>query len=165
MKLCVAFVPTPFDAVTVIENDPVCVGVPLRTPPALRVTPVGSAPVSLNVGAGKPVAVTVKELTVLIRNAALFALVMAGAWFTVSVKLCVAFGVTPLAAVIVIGYVPPIPAAGVPLRMPPALRVMPEGNAPVSLNVGAGNPVATTVNEPALPTVKVVLLPLVIAGA
>ena len=32
---------------------------------------------------------------------ALFALVIAGAWFTVRVKLCVAFGFTPLFAVIV----------------------------------------------------------------
>jgi hypothetical protein len=31
------------------------------------------------------------------------ALVIAGAWLTVSVKLCVALGSTPLAAVIVIG--------------------------------------------------------------
>jgi hypothetical protein len=34
---------------------------------------------------------------------ALFALVIVGAWFTVRVKLCVAFGFTPLFAVIVIG--------------------------------------------------------------
>src|SRR5258707_84420 len=41
----------------------------------------------------RPAATTAKVL--------LSALVMAGAWFTVSVKLCVPFGVTPLLAVIV----------------------------------------------------------------
>jgi hypothetical protein len=34
---------------------------------------------------------------------ALLALVIVGAWLTVRVKLCVAFGVTPLLAVMVIG--------------------------------------------------------------
>ena len=55
--------------------------------------------VSLSVGAGKPVAVTVKEPAAPTVNAALLALVMAGAWFTVSVKLCVALLPTPLLAV------------------------------------------------------------------
>jgi len=35
---------------------------------------------------------------------------------------------------------------------------------PVSLNVAEGNPKAIIVKEPAVPTVKVVLLPLVMAG-
>src|SRR5207245_1028663 len=91
---------------------------------------------------------------------------MAGAWFTVRVKLWVALAPTPLAAVKVMGYVPAVPAAGVPLRTPvPALNVTPPGNVPVSLKVGAGKPVAVTVNEPAVPTVNVVLLALVMAGA
>src|SRR5438309_5377386 len=65
-----------------------------------------------------------------------------------------------------IGYVPPVPAAGVPLRTPvAALNVTPLGNVPVSLNVGVGVPVAVTVNVPGVPTVNVVLLPLVITGA
>ena len=39
------------------------------------------------------------------------------------------------------------------------------GRDPVSLNVGAGKPVATAWNDPLVPTVNVVLLLLVIAGA
>ena len=56
-------------------------------------------------------------------------------------------------------------AAGVPPRTPvEELNVTPEGSAPDSDKVGAGIPVAVTVNEPAEPTVKVVLFTLVIAG-
>src|SRR5438128_8844646 len=91
---------------------------------------------------------------------------MAGAWLIVRVKLWVAFVPTPLVAVKVIGYVPPVPAAGVPLKTPvPTLNVTPPGNVPVSLKAGAGKPVAVTVNVPAVAMVKVVLLALVMAGA
>jgi len=86
-----------------------------------------------------------------------------GAGLTVSVKLCVAFGSVPFAAVTVIGNAPL--AVGVPLSTPAVLNVTPPGSAPVSLNVGAGVPVAVTVNVPAVPTVKVVLVELVIDGA
>ena len=65
----------------------------------LNVTPLGNAPVSVRVGAGKPVAVTVKDPAAPTLNVVLFALVIAGAWFTVRVKLCVALGGTPLLAV------------------------------------------------------------------
>ena len=65
--------------------------------------PVGNVPVSLRVGAGKPVAITVKVPAVPKTNVALFMLVIVGAWFTVSVKACVAAGETPFCAVIVIG--------------------------------------------------------------
>src|SRR6267378_2489101 len=142
-------------------------GVPLSTPvPAVKVTPPGRAPVSLKVGAGKPVAATVKLPAVPTVNVVLLALVMAGAWLIVRVKLWVAFVPTPLVAVKVSGYVPPVPAAGVPLKTPVAtLKVRPRGSVPVSLKVGAGKPVAVTVNEPAVPTVNVVLLALVMAGA
>jgi hypothetical protein len=58
-----------------------------------------------------------------------------------------------------------VPAARVPLSNPAELKVTPLGNVPVLLNVGAGYPVATAVNEPDVPTVKVALLALVIAGA
>ena len=79
-------------------------GVPPSTPvPALNVTPLGSDPVALRLGAGKPVAVTVNDPAVPTTNVVLFALVMAGAWLTVSVKLWLAFGSTPLEAVKVIG--------------------------------------------------------------
>jgi hypothetical protein len=53
--------------------------------------------------------------------------------------------------------------AGVPLRTP-ALKVTPLGSAPDSLKVGAGLPVAVTVNEPGTPTANFVLFALVIAG-
>jgi hypothetical protein len=130
------------------------------------VTPVGNVPVSLNVGLGVPVAVTVNDPEVPTVNVVLLALVITGAVSTVSVKLCVAAVPTPLLAVNVMGYVPAVPAPGVPLRTAvPALNVTPVGNVPVSLRLGAGKPVAVTVNVPAAPTENVVLLALVMAGA
>lgn len=132
----------------------------------MKVTPDGREPVSLKVGAGKPVAVTVNVLGVLTVNVVLFPLVIAGAWSTVNVKFCEALEPTPFCAVMVIGYALPVPAAGVPLSTPVVeFKVTPEGSAPVSLNVEAGKPVAVTVNVPADPTVKVVPVALVIAGA
>ena len=75
-------------------------GVPLSTPVvALNVTPLGSVPLSLRVGVGEPVAVNVNEPAVPTVNVVLLALVMAGGWLTVSVKLWVAFVPTPLLAV------------------------------------------------------------------
>ena len=166
VKFWVALGNTPLLAVMVIGKLPVAVAVPLSTPVVgLSVMPAGNAPVSLKVGAGKPVAVTVNDPAWLTMKPALLALVMADAWLTINVKLCVALGETPFAAVMVMGYVPPVFAAGVPLRTPAALRVTPLGSAPVSLKVGAGKPVAVTVNEAPVPTVKVLLLALVIVGA
>jgi hypothetical protein len=126
------------------------------------VTPLGSVPVSENVGAGNPVAVAVNDPDVPTVKLVLLALVMAGAWPTVIVKLCVAFEPTPLLAVIVIGNVPV--EVAVPLSTPAELNVTPLGNEPVSVNVDAGFPVAVTVNNPAVFTVNVVLLALVMAG-
>ena len=80
----------------------------------------------------------------------------------VSVKLCTALGEMPFDAVNVMRNVPS--AVGVPLRMP-ALNVTPPGSAPDSVILGVGDPVAVTVNEPATPSVKVVLLALVMTGA
>ena len=60
----------------------------------------------------------------------------------------------------------PVPTVGVPLRMPvEGSNITPLGKAPVSLKVGVGVPVAVTVKEPNVPTVKVVLAALVITGA
>ena len=122
-------------------------GVPLSTPlDALKVTPAGNAPDSLRVGAGDPLAVTVKLPALPTVNVVLLALVIAGAWLTVSVKLCVAAEPTPLEAVNVRLYVPAVPTAGVPLNTPvDALKVTPVGNAPDSPRVAAGNPLAVTV--------------------
>jgi hypothetical protein len=168
VKLCIAAVPTPLLAVKLMGYVPLvpAAGVPLRTPVAgVNVTPAGNVPVSANVGAGNPVAVTVKVPAAPTLKVALFALVIIGASFTVSVKLCGALLPTLLVAVNMIEYVLPVPAAGVPLSTPVVvLNVTPVGNAPVSLNVGAGNPVAVTVKVPAVPTVNVVLLPLVMVG-
>jgi hypothetical protein len=69
----------------------------------VNVTPVGSVPVTLSVGAGNPVAVTVNVPAVPTANVVLLALVIVGAVFTVSVKFCVASEPIPLWAVIVIG--------------------------------------------------------------
>ncbi len=55
-------------------------GVPLSTPvAAVNVTPLGKAPLSLSVGVGKPVFVTVKLPLLPTVNVVLFALVIAGA--------------------------------------------------------------------------------------
>jgi hypothetical protein len=79
-------------------------GVPLKTPvEALKVTPEGKAPDSDRVGAGLPVAATVKLPAVPTVNVALAALVIADVWLIVNVKFCVAFGDTPFEAVNVIG--------------------------------------------------------------
>ena len=64
---------------------------------------------------------------------------------------------------------PAVPDAGVPLSVavpfPLVTNVTPLGSAPLSLTDGVGVPVAVTVKLPAVPTVNVVLLALVIAGA
>jgi hypothetical protein len=85
---------------------------------------------------------------------------------TVSVKDCVAFDPIPLLAVMVIG-VTEAPAA-IPLivavPLPLSTKVIGLGSVPVKLSAGVGLPVVVTVNVPFTPTVKVVLLRLVIAG-
>ena len=75
-----------------------------------------------------------------------------------------AFGLTPLAAVMVSGYVPALPAAGVPDSRPEADKVTPAGRAPLSENVGAGKPLAVTWKLSNLVTVAVALLALVSEG-
>jgi hypothetical protein len=63
----------------VIGNVPAAVGVPESVPPELRVTPAGRLPaVTAKVGAGKPVAVTVKVPGVLNVKVVLLALVITG---------------------------------------------------------------------------------------
>src|ERR1043165_8227362 len=140
-----------------------------------NVTPPGSAPVSLmfiDAPLGKPVAVTVNVPAVPTLNVALFGLVIDGGSCTVSVKLCVPFGVTPLFAVMVIAYVPPVPAFGMPasvaVPLPLSTNVTPPGSAPVSLrtiDAPLGKPVVVTVNVPATPTLNVAAFALVMAGA
>ncbi len=78
---------------------------------------------------------------------------------TVRVKDWVAAGLPPFVAVIVNGYVPPVPAAGVPasVAVPSQLsvNVTPDGSAPVSDKAALGTPVDLTVKVPARPVVKV----------
>ena len=81
-------------------------------------------------------------------------------------------GAIPLFAVIVSGYVPPVPVLGVPasVAVPSLLfvNVTPAGKAPVwlmAMDAFDGNPVVSTVNEPAWFVWKVALFALVMAGA
>jgi hypothetical protein len=73
----------------------------------VNVTPLGSAPVSSNVGLGNPVVVTVNDPTELARNVALFALVIAGALLT-TMPLCVPVMEAVTASVAVSDWVPPV---------------------------------------------------------
>ena len=145
---------------------PVSVAVP--SPLSTKVTPPGSAPVSLSAGVGKPVVVTVKLPGVPTVNVVLSALVIAGAWSTVRVKFWVASGCHAVGG----GDRQRIGAAGARAGCRRAWRcrrrcpkVTPAGSAPVSLSAGVGTPVVVTVKVPGVPTVKVALSALVIAGA
>jgi len=93
VKLCVASGEIPFVAVMVNVNTPAAVGVPLRDPPELKVTPVGSGPGVENVGAGKPLAVTGNVLLEPKTKVALAPLVKFGAASTDSVAV---FDVVPV---------------------------------------------------------------------
>ena len=70
-----------------------------------------------------------------------------GPWYA-KVKSCVASGLRPLAAMKTMGYEPVICQVGYPVSWPvvPSKR-KPEGISPLTLNAGAGAPVAVTVNE------------------
>jgi len=83
--------------------------------------------------------------------------------FTLSVKFCVASVPTPLLAVMVIGYVPTVPNAGVPLSTPAEVKVTPLGR-PGFSKLGEREACGVTGNDPAVFTVKVALLALVMAG-
>ena len=109
VKVCVASGLTPLVAVMLNEYTPLlpAAGVPDRvavpSPLSTKLTPLGSEPNSDNAGVGKPVEVTVKVPAEPSVNVVLAADVMAGADCTVKVKDCVASGLTPLVAVMVIG--------------------------------------------------------------
>ena len=64
---------------------------------------------------------------------------------------------------------PPDPTGGVPDKVavpfPLATKLTPDGSAPDSDKLGFGQPQLVTLNEPALPTVKVVWFGLVMPGA
>ena len=152
VKAWVAPVTIPLLAVKVMGKVPVTVGEPLSLPP-VNVTPAGRAPDSTIVGAGNPVALGVNEWLKPFVKIALAGEVMTGAEPTVSVKDWVTGVPIPFDAVTVIGKTPFW--VDVPESTPVEVRVTPVGRVPVSLSVGAGVPVAVTVNEPRVPLVKV----------
>src|SRR5271157_4496601 len=87
---------------------------------------------------------------------------------TVSVKACVALGVTPLAALIVSGQTPAVAVveiARVAVPLPRSVNVTPEGRVTVSVSAGTGYPVVVTVKLPPVPAVNAAVAKLVIAGA
>ena len=142
-KVCVALGVTPLAAVIVSVVEPAGVAVVLARvavplPLSTNVTPgAGESRSRVSAGVGVPVVLTAKLPAVPVEKVVLV-LVMAGAWLTVRVKVWVALGVTPLAAVKCREYVPPVPAAGVPLSTPvAALNVTPPGKVPVSLRLGS----------------------------
>ena len=96
-------------------------------------------------------------------NVSVLPLVIAGGALTATVKLCVAFGSVPLAAVSVTGKDPL--CVGVPESSPADDKVMPVGSVPaVTLTVGAGIPVITTWNVPEVSSANVAVLALVMIG-
>ena len=173
-RVCVAVKPKVSRAVMVTGYAPAVsgAGVPLRvavpSPLSVNVTPEGRVPDSANDGVGEPVAVTVNVPADPVVNVVDAADVMAGAWSTVRTKFWLTDGPTPLAAVMVMGYVPSVPVAGVPDRVavpfPLSTNVTPVGSGPLSPMAGVGEPVVVTVNEPAAPVVNVVDAADVMAG-
>src|SRR3954464_10634396 len=92
--------------------------------------------------------------------------VIKGGDVTLSVKFWVASGPELLLARKIIVNVPTVPPVADPLRIPDAgSKVIPPGSAPVSLNVGVGDPVAVILKELAVPATNVALAGLLIAGA
>ena len=59
---------------------------------------------------------------------------------------------------------PADPDAGVPARIPAAVRVTPPGKVPLAVMAATGRPVVVTLKVPAVATVKVALLALVTTG-
>lgn len=118
-----AFGRTPFEAVIVIGKLPATVAVPLRRPAELSVTPLGSVPVSVKVGAGTPEAVAVNDPAVPAVNVVLFALVMVGAWFAANVAVAenVLLPFAEAAQVVDVPVQPPLPLH--PMKLNPLLDV------------------------------------------
>jgi hypothetical protein len=133
----------------------------------LKDNPLGNEPVSESEGVGVPVDTTVKLLSTDSVKVAEPPLVIAGAESTVSVKGWLALGLTPLDAVMVIGYEPP--AVGVPASVavpsPLSVKVTPVGSTPDSDSEAVGRPCVVTVSSPELPATKVVDEALVMLGA
>src|ERR1022692_3637779 len=93
-------------------GEPARVAVP--SPLSVKVTPLGRLPDSDSAAVGVPVEVTVKVPDDPSVKVVLSPEVMAGGPSTVRVKDWLASGLTPLEAVMVIGWMPWLPMAGVP---------------------------------------------------
>src|SRR5258707_2805417 len=93
-----------------MANVPDAVGVPLSVPVPLplsrNVTPAGKAPLSVILGVGDPVAVTLNVPAAPTWNEADLKLTLPEACYTVSANVFVAFGLTPFCAVNVMTNVP-----------------------------------------------------------
>src|SRR5579862_7700879 len=136
-------------AVMVSGKTPLAVGVPdsvaVPLPLSTKVTPEGSAPVSVRPGVGFPVAVTLNVLAVPTVKVMADVEMIVGAWeteVTDSVKLWIAGEPIPLLAVMVIGKLPL--EVGLPERLavpsPLSTKVTPVGSVPVSARLGVGLP-------------------------
>ena len=100
VKIWVAFVPIPFEAVRSTGKVPLFFGTPEIFPP-VNVTPLGRVPHTVIVAAGNPLAVGVKLLNSFWENVAESAEVKRGAPLTVSEKDWSAAAPTPLIALTV----------------------------------------------------------------
>jgi len=136
-----------------VVGVPEMVAVPLVL--ALKVNPLGRAPVSASVAVGEPVVVTVKVETLPTVGVTRELLVNFGGVPMVMVKACVT---EPLALVAVRVRMEVPAVVGVPemvaVPLVLALKVNPAGRAPVSASVAVGEPVVVTVKFKAFPTVS-----------
>ena len=121
------------------------------------------------VGVGEPVAVIVKLVAFpCVIERLIGCEVTSGAVVvvtTVNVKLWVALGVVPLLAVNNMVNGEPSAVSAVPFITPVRLSSLAHEGRPAAAKVGAGVPVARTVKLPGLPTEKLEVLELVMAGA
>ena len=136
-------------------------------PLSVKVRPLGSDPDSARAGGGYPVARMVRcraapTLALMVRI-----FLMAGARVTVRVNGWVAVPLLFL-AVRVSGYTPAAAFAGVPeivaVPSPQSVSLTPDGSRPVPVILGAGSPVAVTVNVNATPNAAVAAEALVKTG-
>ncbi|HSR84068.1 MAG TPA: hypothetical protein VLM11_07805 [Streptosporangiaceae bacterium] len=102
-----------------------------------------------------PVASTANVPATPVWNVALAGDVILGATSTTISRLTVMSGLTPLLALTVIGYVPTVPAAGVPENTPAGDIDTPAGRAPVSVTVAVGDALTTSGMLDGMPTANV----------
>jgi hypothetical protein len=141
--------------------------VAVPSPSSTKDRPEGSVPVKVRTGVGELVVVTTKVLGLPTVNTVAAGLVNTGVWFTTSVKGWLA-DPAALTALIVSGYVPLVPAAGVPdsvpFPLPLSTKDRPVGKVPVGDSAAAGDPVLVNLKVVDLPTTNVAVAALVIVG-